>query len=381
MPHDVIVSYSSADKPVADAICAKLEERAIRCWIAPRDILASEDYGEAIIVAIDSAKLMVLVFSSNANASPHVMREAERAVHDGIPILPFRIEDVQPNLSLQYYISAQHWLDALTPPLEQHIQKLAETVTLLLRKAAPLTKKSDEPGTSTESPVKSTEQQHSATDGKDRPRLLQNKMAIFTAIAIIAALLGAGLYASGLLMPNSSSLPSAFRASGYTTTLVGDKIVYENNIMGVKFSYPQSWLPNASSLYTRYYGLTPPKISVGDAKFISFYNTSKIPYFGQNDSATIINKVNWDIEFYKMNHTNFTIIQNVTPTTLGGRPAYTASFSYDYNSSGSAGQWVFKEVWTLKDDMLYGIIYDSHPTNYAASLEQLDQIIKSFEFV
>lgn len=82
-----------------------------------------------------------------------------------------------------------------------------------------------------------------------------------------------------------------------------------------------------------------------------------------------------------MNHTNFTIIQNITPTTLGGRPAYTVSYSYDYNSSGSAGQWVFKAVWTLKDDTLYGIIYNSHPTNYAASLEQLDQIIKSFEFI
>jgi len=137
MPHDVIISYATIDKPIADAVCAKLEERGIRCWIAPRDILAGMDYAEAIISAIDSAKIMVLIFSSHANASKHVMREAERAVHDGYPIIPVRIEDVQPNPSLQYYISAQHWLDALTPPLEQHILKLAETVSVLLNKSIP----------------------------------------------------------------------------------------------------------------------------------------------------------------------------------------------------------------------------------------------------
>ncbi len=137
MGHDVIISYATIDKPIADAVCAKLEERGIRCWIAPRDILAGMDYAEAIISAIDSAKLMVLIFSSHANASKHVMREAERAVHDGYPIIPVRIEDVQPTLSLQYYISAQHWLDALTPPLEQHILKLAETVSALLGKPIP----------------------------------------------------------------------------------------------------------------------------------------------------------------------------------------------------------------------------------------------------
>jgi uncharacterized RDD family membrane protein YckC len=132
MGHDVIISYATIDKPIADAVCAKLEERGIRCWISPRDILPGADYAASIVSAIDSAKLMVLILSSNANASKHVMREAERAVHDGFPIIPFRIEDVEPNPSLQYYISAQHWLDALTPPLEQHILKLAETVSILL---------------------------------------------------------------------------------------------------------------------------------------------------------------------------------------------------------------------------------------------------------
>lgn len=41
--HDVFISYASSDKPVADAVCAALEQRGIRCWIAPRDILPGLD--------------------------------------------------------------------------------------------------------------------------------------------------------------------------------------------------------------------------------------------------------------------------------------------------------------------------------------------------
>jgi len=34
--HDVFISYSSKDKTIADAVCARLEMRGIRCWIARR---------------------------------------------------------------------------------------------------------------------------------------------------------------------------------------------------------------------------------------------------------------------------------------------------------------------------------------------------------
>ena len=38
MAHDAFISYSSKDKTIADAVCARLEARGIRCWIAPRDV-------------------------------------------------------------------------------------------------------------------------------------------------------------------------------------------------------------------------------------------------------------------------------------------------------------------------------------------------------
>jgi hypothetical protein len=132
MAHDVFISYSSVDKPIADAICARLEDATIRCWIAPRDILPGQEYAPAILAAIESSRVLVLVLSTNANTSPHISREVDRAVRHGAAILPFRVEVVDPSGTLEYLISTTHWLDAITPPLEQHLDRLTQAVHVLL---------------------------------------------------------------------------------------------------------------------------------------------------------------------------------------------------------------------------------------------------------
>lgn len=67
MAHDVFISYSHHDKPQADAVCATLEAKGIRCWIAPRDVIPGQEWGAAIVEAIRASRVMVLVFSSHAN--------------------------------------------------------------------------------------------------------------------------------------------------------------------------------------------------------------------------------------------------------------------------------------------------------------------------
>jgi TIR domain/Sel1 repeat len=138
MAYDVFISYAKEDKIVADAVCATLESHAVRCWIAPRDVLPGMAYGEAIIDAIRSCRIMILVFSSKSNASPHIPKEIERAVSAGVAVIPFRIEDVLPGKSLDYFIGSVHWLDALTRPLEQHLERLVQNVQTLLSRDAPV---------------------------------------------------------------------------------------------------------------------------------------------------------------------------------------------------------------------------------------------------
>jgi hypothetical protein len=61
-----------------------------------------------------------------------VCREVERAVHRRVRVLPFRVEDVLPAHSLEYFLSGQHWLDAFPPPMERHYARLTAYVQGLL---------------------------------------------------------------------------------------------------------------------------------------------------------------------------------------------------------------------------------------------------------
>src|SRR5262249_48445297 len=136
MDFDAFISYAIADKTVADAACAVLEAAGIRCWIAPRDISPGREYAAAIIDAIDRCRVMVLIFSSNANDSPQVRREIERAASKGATIMPVRIEKIAPTKSMEYFRGDIHWLDAMTPPIENHLRQLAITIKALLNASA-----------------------------------------------------------------------------------------------------------------------------------------------------------------------------------------------------------------------------------------------------
>jgi TIR domain len=132
----VFVSYSQGDRAAALGIVAHLEAQGLRCWVAPRDVTPAADWAAEIVEAIAAARVMVLVFSASANASPQVRREVERAVHRELTVLPFRVEDVLPARSLEYFLSSQHWLDAFPGPLEPHFARLAVYLQRLLSAAS-----------------------------------------------------------------------------------------------------------------------------------------------------------------------------------------------------------------------------------------------------
>lgn len=133
MAHDVFISYSSKDKPIADAICATLESKHMRCWIAPRDIMPGQDWSEAIIDGITSCRVFVLLLSESSNSSEQVKREVQNAVSEALAIVPFRVEDVNLSKHMRYFIGTPHWLDAMTPPLESHLERLSQIVDALLK--------------------------------------------------------------------------------------------------------------------------------------------------------------------------------------------------------------------------------------------------------
>jgi TIR domain len=135
MAHDVFISYSHKDQPIADGICAKLEADGLRCWIAPRDINPGEDWPTAIATGIAASKVMVLVFSQNSNMSEEVSRELYLAANSKVIIIPFVIENVTPEAGKAYYLGRTHWLDAMNPPTNEQIGRLNQRVRSLMKDA------------------------------------------------------------------------------------------------------------------------------------------------------------------------------------------------------------------------------------------------------
>jgi len=149
---DIFVSYSSSDKSIADAVVATLERAQIRCWYAPRDIDPGKPYGDAILDGLQTSRGVVVIVSRHALASPHVLREVERGIHYGLVIVPFRIENVEMKGAFELFLSVSHWLDAMTPPLEQHLDRLTDAVRSVLRidTLAPASKAPDQPAAAEE---------------------------------------------------------------------------------------------------------------------------------------------------------------------------------------------------------------------------------------
>ena len=128
MSHQVFISYSSKDKNVANAALAMLEASGIRCWMAPRDIVLGVEWAAAIMEGIKACRVMVVLLSESSNISDQVVREVNQAVNHKMVIIAVRIEDIVPRDSLQYYLSAVHWLDAISDPIELHLSALCTQV-------------------------------------------------------------------------------------------------------------------------------------------------------------------------------------------------------------------------------------------------------------
>lgn len=94
MAHDVFVSYSTADESVAEAVRLQLEStHEISCWMAPSDIPRSAAWDETSIEALDQSKVLVLIQGSGERSSLRVERDVQRAVSQGIKVIPFRVGD------------------------------------------------------------------------------------------------------------------------------------------------------------------------------------------------------------------------------------------------------------------------------------------------
>lgn len=136
MSSSIFISYSSRDQKVAETICDALQSRGFICWISCRHIGPGENFQESIVKAIRAAKLMLLVFTSNANNSNEIKKEIVLAGRYHLTVVPVRVEDVVPNDALAYEFATRQWID-LFRDWERDIERLALQIGTILAEGSP----------------------------------------------------------------------------------------------------------------------------------------------------------------------------------------------------------------------------------------------------
>lgn len=110
-PYDVFISYSRSDREIADAICRELKSKGLKYWMDTK-IPGGEFFDDEIIAALEKSNIVILIFSKNSNASPHVTTEIANAFEMGKPIIVYRIDEIEPEGKMQYYLANKNWLDS-----------------------------------------------------------------------------------------------------------------------------------------------------------------------------------------------------------------------------------------------------------------------------
>jgi TolB-like protein len=188
---DVFISYASADKAAADSICSALEHAGMNCWIAPRDVTPGVFYADAIVEAINSSRILIVVLSVNSAGSQHVLREVERASSKRRPLVAFRLDTTPLPTGLEYFLSASHWLDASGGSIDRALPGLTIAIHRLLGAPGKLGAEAD------------------ATDAGARGTTPQSRRKLLWSGAAIAVIVLAALLAGKLRLLTRSAMESA----------------------------------------------------------------------------------------------------------------------------------------------------------------------------
>jgi hypothetical protein len=121
----LFISYCSEDSAWADRVCEALEGGGVTCWIAPRNVPPGEAWPAAIAKAIRTSSGLVLLLSAHTERSRQICREVELADRAGLPIITFRLEEVEPPRALEYFLTNLQWIDGFGGRFDAGLLSLA----------------------------------------------------------------------------------------------------------------------------------------------------------------------------------------------------------------------------------------------------------------
>jgi hypothetical protein len=178
----VFVSYASQDAAIANAVVENLEQHGIKCWIAPREVTPGSRYAEEIVGATKDSRVLVLVLSEHAVASPHVGPEVARAAAKRRRIIVLRTDAVPLTRSFEYFLSESQWIDVAAVGMPAALATLTQAVG---QRLAPSSWVSPGLGNDVRDPA----------DRKRRPSYQTMRRALAAAVFLIVAALIVGVMA------------------------------------------------------------------------------------------------------------------------------------------------------------------------------------------
>ena len=129
--HDIFICFSSKDDAAARDVVRRLEARELKCWISSRDVGPGQNYQEAIVGALQTAKIIVFLLSEFSNSSGEIRKELSLASSFGAAVIPLRLTAVMPTGALRYELATRQWIDAF-PDREEALDRVADAAHQVL---------------------------------------------------------------------------------------------------------------------------------------------------------------------------------------------------------------------------------------------------------
>jgi hypothetical protein len=102
---EVMVSYSSHDRPQVMQFVQRLRAAGVAAWIDQGGIDGAQRWGEEIVNAIDSSKIVILMISQTSMQSENIAKEVMLAWENNKHFLPLCLEDAKIAKSMQYQLA------------------------------------------------------------------------------------------------------------------------------------------------------------------------------------------------------------------------------------------------------------------------------------
>jgi len=239
MSADIFISFASKDVKVALTLCSAIENRGFKCWVSARDIQPGDNFQVAIVQALRSAKVLLLVFTANSNTSEEMTKELALASQRKMIVIPLRAEDVAPNDAFAYEFATRQWIDAFADwefSIEQLCRRLehalaAPEIEEAPSRADPVAVEAAAPVVEPAAPAKPKKQtialkptpEAVAQDEEDAPR--RSGFGRLAAAAVfVAVLAGLGIAATTMMRgkpaPAPAPVPLAATQAALVTTAV-----------------------------------------------------------------------------------------------------------------------------------------------------------------